>query len=195
MPEIRPVTAQDLPAVAVLFQRLLRSDGVEPHALADYLKTLFLEGPNYDPEMPSKVHIRDDGTVSGFLGVVVPATATSSPRRQAQQEQSIETGGGGSLGPQGCVNTEAESGVPATIAPARSGALVDGVLCGTGAAAAGITPGDVITAAAGRPVSSPDALTAIMGGSQPGTVVPVTWVAVTGNTRTSLIRLEVAPAA
>ena len=85
--------------------------------------------------------------------------------------------------------------MPATIAPARSGALVDGVLCGTGAAVAGITPGDVITAAAGRPVASPDALTAIMSGSRPGAVVPVTWVAVTGTTRTSLIRLEVAPAA
>lgn len=133
--------------------------------------------------------------VSGFLGVVVPSTAISSPRRQAQQEQGIITGGGGSLSPQGCVGTEAESGVPATIAPALSGALVDGVLCGTGAAVAGIRPGDVITAAAGRPVTSPDALTAIMSGSQPGAVVQVTWVAATGTTRTSLIRLEVAPAA
>lgn len=69
MPEIRPVTAQDLPAVASLFQRLLRRNGVEPNALADYLGTLFLEGPNYDPELSSKVHVRDDGTVSGFLGV------------------------------------------------------------------------------------------------------------------------------
>lgn len=69
MPEIRPVTAQDLPAVALLFQRLLRSDGIEPRALADYLKTLFLEGPNYDPDMPSKVHMRDDGSVSGFFGI------------------------------------------------------------------------------------------------------------------------------
>ena len=133
--------------------------------------------------------------VSGFLGVVVPSTATVSPRRQAQQEQSIAAGGGGSRSPLGCVDTEAESGVPATIAPARSGALVDGVLCGTGAASAGITPGDVITAAAGRPVTSPDALTAIMNSSQPGAVVPVTWVAITGTTRTSMIRLEVAPAA
>ncbi|MFE0018215.1 hypothetical protein ACFWXH_25455 [Mesorhizobium sp. NPDC059054] len=69
MPEIRPVTAQDLPAVAALFQRLLRSNGVDPRALADYLKTLFLEGPNYDPELASKVHVRDDGTVSGFFGI------------------------------------------------------------------------------------------------------------------------------
>jgi S1-C subfamily serine protease len=133
--------------------------------------------------------------VRGFLGVVVPSTATSSPQQQARQEQGIGTGGGGSRSPQGCVDMESQSGVPARIAPARSGALVDGVLCGTGAAVAGISPGDVITAAAGRPVTSPDALTVIMNESRPGTVVAVTWVAVTGTTRTSLIRLEVAPAA
>jgi S1-C subfamily serine protease len=133
--------------------------------------------------------------VSGFLGVVVPSTAISSPQQQARQEQGIGTAGGGSRSPQGCVGTESESGVPATIAPARSGALVDGVLCGTGAAVAGIRPGDVITAAAGRPVTSPDALTVIMNESRPGAVVAITWVAVTGTTRTSLIRLEVAPAA
>lgn len=133
--------------------------------------------------------------VGGFLGVVVPSTATSSPRSQAQQEQGTRTGGGGSPGTPFCVGTEAQTGVPATIAPAHSGALVDGVLCGTGAAAAGITAGDVITAAAGRPVTSPDALTAIMSGSRPGTLVPVTWVALGGATRTSLIRLAVAPAA
>jgi S1-C subfamily serine protease len=71
--------------------------------------------------------------------------------------------------------------------------MVDGVLCGTGAAAAGITAGDVITAVAGRPVSSPDALTAIVSGRRPGTVVAVTWVNIGGTKRTSLIRLETAP--
>ena len=106
--------------------------------------------------------------VSGFLGVVVPSTAASSPRQQARQEQGTGTGGGGSLSPQGCVDMESESGVPATIAPARSGALVDGVLCDTGAAVAGIRPGDVITAAAGQPVTSPDALTVIMSNSAAG---------------------------
>jgi S1-C subfamily serine protease len=133
--------------------------------------------------------------VGGFLGVVVPSTATQSPRLQAQQEQGFGTGGGGSTRSPGCVSTESGVGVPATVAPARSGALVDGVLCGTGAAAAGIAAGDVIIAAAGRPVSSPDALTAVMSGFRPGAVVPVTWVAVTGTTRTSPIRLVVAPAA
>jgi S1-C subfamily serine protease len=131
--------------------------------------------------------------VGGFLGVVVPTTATANPRMQAQQEQNIQTGRGGSPRPHGCIDIEADAGPPAAVAPARSGALVDGVLCGTGAAAAGITAGDVITAVAGRPVSSPDALTAIVSGRRPGAVVAVTWVNIGGTKRTSLIRLETAP--
>ena len=133
--------------------------------------------------------------VGGFLGVMVTPTATQSPRLQAQQEQGSRTGGRGSTRSRGCVSTESGVGVPATVAPARSGALVDGVLCGTGAAAAGIAAGDVIIAAAGRPVSSPDALTAVMNGFRAGAVVPVTWVSVAGTTRTARIRLVVAPAA
>jgi S1-C subfamily serine protease len=132
--------------------------------------------------------------VGGFLGVVVPTTTTANPRMQARQEQNIRTGRGAALRPHGCIDTEAGAGLPAAVAPARSGALVDGVLCSTGAAAAGISAGDVITAVAGRPVSSPDALTAIVSGCRPGTVVAVTWVSTGGNKRTSLIRLETAPA-
>ena len=76
-----------------------------------------------------------------------------------------------------------------------AGALVVGVLCGTGAATAGIAAGDVITTADGRQVQSPDALTAIVAACRPGTVVPVTWVSTAGLARTSRIRLSPAPAA
>jgi S1-C subfamily serine protease len=131
--------------------------------------------------------------VNGFLGVMVPSTGATSPRRQYLQEQHWRTEGGVRR-PHGCIDTEAAAVRPAAVAPAPSGALVDGVLCGTGAAAAGIAAGDVITAAAGRLVSSPDALTAILSGRRPGTVVSVTWVAVAGATRTSVIRLTAAPA-
>jgi len=131
--------------------------------------------------------------VGGFLGVVMPSTASASPRAQAQEEHGLAPVGS-SQSPQSCLDTESGAGVPAALAPARSGALVDGVLCGTGAATAGITAGDVITAVAGRPVSSPDALTAIVSACLPGTFVPVTWVSTTGATRTSLVSLAVAPA-
>jgi len=72
---------------------------------------------------------------------------------------------------------------------------VIGVLCGTGAATAGIVAGDVITVAGGHQVESPDALTAIVGAFRPGTVISVTWVSTAGVSRTSRIRLDPAPAA
>ena len=85
--------------------------------------------------------------------------------------------------------------MPASVAPVDSGALVDGVLCGTAADAAGLTAGDVIITADGRAVSSPDALTAIVDACRPGSVVEVTWVSPADATRTSRVRLDAAPAA
>jgi S1-C subfamily serine protease len=52
----------------------------------------------------------------------------------------------------------------------------------------------VITAADGRQVDSPQALTAIVSEYQPGTVVQVTWVSTAGAARTARVRLSPAPA-
>jgi S1-C subfamily serine protease len=130
--------------------------------------------------------------VDGFLGVVVGSSTASSPRVQRAQEHGRTTGAAGSTA--ACVSTKADLLAPAVIAPANAGALVIGVLCGTGAATAGITSGDVITAADGRRVTSPDGLTAIVNGRQPGSVVSVTWVSRSGVSRTSQVRLSAAPA-
>jgi len=132
--------------------------------------------------------------VDGFLGVIVGSGTARSPVAQKARERSIGTGAAGPSGASGCVLTQADATAPASIATAPAGALVLGVLCGTGAATAGIAAGDVITAADGRQVESPDALTAIVGGCRPGTVVPVTWVSTAGISRTSRIRLSQAPA-
>jgi S1-C subfamily serine protease len=132
--------------------------------------------------------------VGGFLGVIVPSTTTPSPRAQAAEERSLGTAPAGSASQIGCLPTEAGAGVPASVAPVDSGALVDGVLCGTAADAAGITAGDVIITADGRAVSSPDALTAIVNACRPGSVVAVTWVSPADATRTSRVRLDSAPA-
>lgn len=93
-----------------------------------------------------------------------------------------------------CLTTEAEAVAPKRVAPIRSGALVEGVLCGTPAAGSGLTAGDVIVRAAGRAVPSPGALQSILAGCAPGTVLPVTWVDVNGATRTALLRAAPAPA-
>ena len=133
--------------------------------------------------------------VGGFLGVIVPSTTAASPQAQAAEERSLGRDPTDVASQVGCLPTEAGAGVPSSVAPVDSGALVDGVLCGTGADAAGLSAGDVIITAAGRAVSSPDALTAIVSACRPGSTVEVTWVSPTDATRTSRVRLDSAPAA
>jgi S1-C subfamily serine protease len=133
--------------------------------------------------------------VGGFLGVIVGSGTAHSPAVQQAQERSVAAGAANSSSSPRCIPTQEAVTAPATIAPAPVGALVVGVLCGTGAATAGIAPGDVITTADGHQVQSAAALTAIVAGCPPGTVVPVTWVSTAGHSRTSLVRLGPAPAA
>jgi S1-C subfamily serine protease len=140
-------------------------------------------------------HQRGQGVslgVGGFLGVIVGPGSARSPVSQRAQERRTPAGAADSSG---CVTSQADVTAPAALAPVRAGALVVGVLCGTGAATAGIVAGDVITAAAGHHVESPDALTAIVAAARPGTVMSVTWVSTAGVARTSRIRLDPAPAA
>jgi S1-C subfamily serine protease len=145
----------------------------------------------------------------GFLGVLVPPGSNSSPQQQAQQQrkqiqqqqQSNGSGGvGGSHGngqaPQntGCTDDDADTTVPSSVAPASSGALVDGVLCGTAASGAGLVSGDVITAVNGQAVTSPTALTAMMSASRPGSRVKLRWETIGGQKKTTMVTLTAAPA-
>jgi S1-C subfamily serine protease len=131
----------------------------------------------------------------GFLGVVIPQTTATSPQQQAGGYASPSRSGPAKTQRSAhCVQTSGAASPPAMLAPARAGALVDGVLCGTSAVAAGLAAGDVITAAAGQPVTSPEELTAIMNGCRPGAMVRFTWVSTSGARRTRLIRLDAAPA-
>jgi S1-C subfamily serine protease len=144
-----------------------------------------------------------------FLGALVPDSSSSDPRRQASQEQqhakstSGSSGGGSSSpsGPSGIGNvsgSDCSTGdtevVPASIAPARSGALVDGVLCGTVAASAGIFAGDVITSIGGRAVTTPASLNNIIARYHPDETAKVTWISPDGSWHSAFITLSVGPA-
>ncbi len=131
----------------------------------------------------------------GFLGVIVGSGTTRSPAGQQAQERGAVTGTDTASSESHCLPSQDAVATPATIAPASAGALVMGVLCGTGAAAAGIAAGDVIIIADGHQVESAGALTAILTGCRPGSLMSVTWVSAAGLTRTSTIRLDPAPAA
>jgi S1-C subfamily serine protease len=127
-----------------------------------------------------------------FLGVLVPHSTSADPRREASQELR-QTGTVSSSG-SGCTTGDTTA-IPASIAPAASGALVDGVLCGTAAATAGISAGDVITSIGGRPVTSPGSLTAIVDRYQAGSKAPLTWVSPGGSLHTAVVTLNAGPAA
>ncbi len=126
--------------------------------------------------------------LTGFLGVLVPgddAAQVSDPRkqRQLQLQQNNGQGGfggfGGNGGPQnqqGCLQNNQNMGIPSQIAPVGAGTLVDGVLCRTGAAEAGLASGDVIISVGGHAVSSPRVLTQLTDQSRPGQKVSVVWV-------------------
>ena len=126
----------------------------------------------------------------GFLGALVPDSGNADPRLQASQQQ--RQTGSVSSNHSSCI-TGAATTVPASIAPARSGALVDGVLCGTAAAAAGLFAGDVITSIGGA-VATPGSLTAILNRTQPGLAVPLAWVSPGGGLHTAVVTLGTGPA-
>ena len=126
-----------------------------------------------------------------FLGVLLPSSTSHDPRRQASQE--LPQTGTVSTSGSGCTSGDTTA-VPERIAPARSGALVDGVLCGTPAASARIFAGDVITSIGGRAVTSPGSLTAMVHRYHPGSKAPLAWVSPGGRQHTAVVTLSAGPA-
>jgi len=125
-----------------------------------------------------------------FTGIFTGAGSDPSPRNQAgQQAQQPFAPSPGSA----CSTTKADLTAPAAIAPVSSGALVEGTICGSPAARAGLGGGAVITAVNGQPVRSPDGLTGIMTRFHPGDTASVTWVSPSGQRKTSRIRLIAGP--
>ena len=134
----------------------------------------------------------------GFLGVEVADSSSASPRQQASDEE--QSGGGvnragNRAGNQAaCQNTNQQLNIPASIAPAASGALILGVLCGTPAQATGLAPGDVILSVDGQAVTTPGSLSGITAKYHPGVVVSVRWEGIGGARHTTSMTLTSGPA-
>ena len=147
--------------------------------------------------------------VPGFLGVEVAQSNSPNPQQQAADERQADggqggsgqggggQGGGGQGGSRGglaCVTGGQEPGEPGRIAPAGSGALILGVVCGSGAQTQGLTPGDVIISVNGQAVTTPGSLTAITARYHPGDVVSVAYQAINGSRHRVRILLGDGPA-
>jgi S1-C subfamily serine protease len=140
-----------------------------------------------------------------FIGIFTAGGSQTSPQAQAQ-EQEQQNGFGDGFGGFGgfngfgapattpaCYTSNTSLTVPSAVAPVAAGALVDGTVCGSPAAAAGMTGGSVITAVNGTRVTSPDGLTSILGRFRPGTTISVTWTSPAGKQATSTLHLTAGP--
>jgi S1-C subfamily serine protease len=140
-----------------------------------------------------------------FIGIFTAGGSQTSPLAQAQaqaQQNGFGDGFGGFGGFNGfgapaatpsCYTSNTDLTVPSAVAPVAAGALVDGTVCGSPAAAAGLTGGSVITAVNGTAVTSPDDLTGILAGFRPGTTISVTWTSPSGKQATSSLHLTAGP--
>jgi S1-C subfamily serine protease len=134
-----------------------------------------------------------------FVGIFIGSGTSSSPQAQAEQEQ--QSGGfgngfggpGSSGGAPSCYTNNSDLAVPSAIAQVSSGTLIIGVICGSPAASAGMTGGDVITAVDGQSAGSPTNLTSVLSRYKPGDTISVTWASPSGKTTTSKIRLVAGP--
>ena len=128
-----------------------------------------------------------------FVGIFIGSGSSSDPQAQAQQQGQGSGAFGGSGNTPGCYNSNTDLMVPSSIAPVGSGTLIEGTICGSPAAAAGMTGGAVITAMNGQAVGSPDDFAGIIARFHPGDTVSVTWVTPTGQRTTSNLHLTAGP--
>ena len=75
-----------------------------------------------------------------------------------------------------------------------AGAVIAGTVSGSGAADAGLTAGDTITALAGKAVNSADALKALVASHDPGDRVQIAWTDASGQSHTATVTLGSGPA-
>ena len=139
-----------------------------------------------------------------FMGIFVASGKSSNPQMQAQQQNQNSPGGFGGFGGSGgfgsgqggrqsCYTSNSSLVLPKKIAPVSSGSLVDGAICGSPAARAGLTGGSVITAVNGQAVGAPSQLTGVLAKFHPGQTISVSWVSPSGQKNTSSIHLIAGP--
>jgi len=136
-----------------------------------------------------------------FLGIAIASmnqktSTATSPREQLRQFQAIAEAGFGGVNSSGrCLPNANVNPVPASIAPAKSGALIGAVFCNEPAAAAGVRAGDVIIAVNGRTVTSAASLHEVIHGYRPGATVSLSVVSSNGEHRSLSLKLGQGPAA
>jgi len=123
-----------------------------------------------------------EAATAGYAIPIDKAMSIAAQIMHGQASTAIHIGGTAFLG----VEVEADS-------YGGSGAVVTSVVPGSPADAAGLTPGDMITALGDQSVSSPEGLTEIVATQRPGAPVSTTYVDQYGATQTANVALGSGP--
>jgi S1-C subfamily serine protease len=129
--------------------------------------------------------------VPGFLGVSVADSNSDNPQLQAAD---AARGGSARRNNIPCQTAGPQAGIPAKVAPTAAGALIVSVICDSAANAAGMVPGDVITAVNGQPITTPDSLTGTTAKYHQNDIVSVQWVSLDGIEHATRMQLGQGPA-
>jgi S1-C subfamily serine protease len=139
------------------------------------------------------------GTGQGFAVPIDEALAIATQIENHQASATVHIGPtaflGVSMAPSGSQGGSGGPGFGDQSGSAVSGATVAGVLSGSPAERAGLSPGDVITSVDGQSVDSPSTLSSLLGRYRPGDHVRVVWIDQSGGQHSATVELATGPAA
>src|SRR5579875_3634489 len=133
----------------------------------------------------------ESSTPQGYAIPVDEAVAVADQIEQGRSSATVHVGATAMLGVE--VTSESTGGFGGSAAGVA--VAVAGVVPGSPASKAGLATGDVITRVAGRAVTSPTVLSAILASHRPGSKVSVTWTDTVGQQHTATVTLTSGAAA
>jgi S1-C subfamily serine protease len=147
-------------------------------------------GPGAGPDTGGDGRGGQAATVQGFAIPINQAVAIADQIEAGQTSATVHIGGSALLGVSVVDSGALGMAQGTTGAP---GAVVGQVVPGTGAAAAGLTAGDVIVAFGGHQVDTATTLTNLLDQHHPGDEVSVTWIDEAQQQQTATVRLTPGP--
>jgi S1-C subfamily serine protease len=129
----------------------------------------------------------DLGTATGFAIPITQALSIAKQIASGHTSDTVVIGTRGRLG----VVVASSAGLSLS---STAGATVEQVIPGTAAAAAGLRPGDVITAVGSHRIGTPADLTTAIHATRSGDRAAITWVDTSGTSHTTTLTLGSGPA-
>jgi S1-C subfamily serine protease len=134
--------------------------------------------------------------INGFAVPIHRALNIVQQIRSGNETSVVQVGPAAFLGVElGDPNGSSDSGYPGAGLGEFSGAMIETVVDGSAADAAGLEAGDDITALGGHTVTSAEDVTAIMADHDPGDRVKIIWIDQSGSDHTATVTLGSSPVA